>query len=151
MAFNIIENITKSSSAGQTIPVAGVKVTARKLTRAAKMGGGEVRFIRIEIGALLATAISLVDADRNVHVLFGTDCDAGKLAISVDNVAGDFKAKRNKSGGYALTISQASADGLFALEFPTFTIDKCEAIRPENGKPPQFVFKASAEMLAVDD
>lgn len=50
-----------------------------------------------------------------------------------------------------LTINRAAADGLFSLDFAAFTIDRIEAIRPENGQPPMFVFKATAEMLAVDD
>lgn len=93
----------------------------------------------------------MVADDHRVRVLFGTGSDAGKLQISVDNSGGNFPTKRNKKGNYALTINAASADGLFALEFPVFTVEKCEAVRPENGQPPHFVFKASVPMLAVPD
>lgn len=70
--------------------------------------------------------------------------------MSVDNATGKFLAKRSNKGDYALTINAATADGLFALSFDTFTRSPVEAIRPENGKPPHFVFKASDGMLAAD-
>lgn len=84
-------------------------------------------------------------------MLFGTGSDAGKIMISVDNTAGNFAAKRSKSGCYSVTINELSAKDLFALDFPEFCEAKIDAIRPENGKPPQFVFKATKEMLAVED
>ncbi|RDV06406.1 hypothetical protein DXH95_02985 [Sphingorhabdus pulchriflava] len=116
-----------------------------------KWGGGAAQYIRLQIGRDLARKISLSQAAHRVRLLFGTGSDAGKLQLSVDNEAGNFAVKRNKSGGYSLTINSQTADGLFSLQFPAFAVERCEAIRPENGKPPHFVFNASDEMLRVDD
>lgn len=150
MAFEIIENMKKVYKKAAT-PENGVKVTSRKLTRADRFGGGHTAFIRVAIGAKIAKSISLTKDAHNIRLAFGTDADAGKIQVSVDNAEGGFPAKRNKTGGYALTINRETADGLFAVSFPEFTVDHCEAIRPENGKPPYFVFKASVPMLAVED
>lgn len=65
--------------------------------------------------------------------------------------SGNFAVKRAKSGCYNLTLNAATADGMFALSFPTFTVDTVEAVRPENGQPPRAVFKASAAMLDLGD
>lgn len=150
MAFEVIENCKKVYSKATT-PESGVKVTSRKMSRAAKFGGGVYQFIRVAIGAKIARSISLTQENHNIRLAFGTDADAGKIQVSVDNAEGGFPARRDKGGNYSLTINKDTADGLFALEFPEFTVAHCEAIRPENGKPPYFVFKASAPMLEVED
>lgn len=150
MAFEIIENCKKIYAKAST-PENGVRVTARKITRSERFGGGYIQFIRVVIGAKVARGISLTKEAHNIRLAFGTDADAGKIQVSVDNAEGGFPAKRDKAGNYSLTINKDTADGLFALEFPEFTVDHTEAIRPENGKPPYFVFKASAPMLAVED
>jgi hypothetical protein len=150
MAFEVIENLKKKYTTA-VCPASGIRVKVRTLTRPAKTGGGEVRFIRVTIGALIARSISLVHERHNLKLAFGTDADAGKIQVSVDNTFGGFPATRDKSGNYSLTINSDTAEGLFALNFPEFTIEKCEAIRPENGKPPHFVFKASDAMLTVED
>ncbi|WP_340265429.1 hypothetical protein [Sphingobium mellinum] len=68
----------------------------------------------------------------------------------MDNAADCFRAKKGKDGGYALTINEASADGLFALEFPPFAVTA--AMQPNvQGQPPLASFKASEPMLAVED
>lgn len=82
-------------------------------------------------------------------MLFGTGEDAGKIMVAVDQALGKFTAKRSKKGHYALTINAASAEGLFALEFPAFTVAEVECFHPQ-GLPPHCVFAASAEMLAAD-
>ena len=147
MAFEDIELINAPKPVTPKVPVMGVAVAARRLgTRK----GGEIRYIKLQIGAQLAKAISLVQPACNVRLLFGTGPDAGMVQVSVDNAAGKFAAKRQKSGAYALTINAATADGLFALNFPAFAHDRIEAIRPDNGKPPHFVFRASDQMLAAD-
>lgn len=115
------------------------------------MGGGQVRYIQLSIGANLAKAIALTQDAHQLRLLFGTGADAGKIMVSVDNTAGRFRAARGKAGHYTATINAATADGLFALEFPAFTVAGVEAVRPVNGKPPHFVFKASADMLSVED
>lgn len=75
------------------------------------------------------------------------------VAVSVRsfNAAGKFLAKRSRKGEYALSVNTATAAGLFSMEFDPFVEDRCEPIRPANGQPPHFVFKASAQMLEVDD
>lgn len=93
----------------------------------------------------------MVAAEHRLRLLFGTGPDAGKVMVSVDNETGKFLAKRDKQGRYALAINAATAEGLFALEFPTFAVPSIEAIRCDNGKPPHFVFRASKEMLEVED
>lgn len=151
MAFEVIENCKKVYAKAASTPENGVRVTARKLTRPERFGGGHIPFIRVAIGAKLARAISLTKDVHNVCLAFGTAADAGKIQVSVDNAEGGFLAKRDKGGNYSLTMNKETADGLFALEFPEFTVSHCEPIRPEIGKPPYFVFKASAPMLAVED
>lgn len=148
MGFEIIENI-KKVYAKAPMPETAIRVTARKIR--IRRGVGFAPFIRVKIGAKLARGISLTLDLHKLRLAFGTDVDAGKIQVSVDNGTGDFIAKRDGSGGYALTINKDTADGLFAVEFPEFTVDHIEAIRPENGKPPYFVFKASAPMLEVED
>lgn len=147
MAFEDIDVINPKKSAPSKVPADGVLVQARKL---GSRSGKEIQYIRIAIGAKLAKAISLVIEECRVRLAFGTGSDAGLIQVSVDNTTGKFVAKRTAKGDYALTINAATADGLFALSFDTFTRSPVEAIRPENGKPPHFVFKASDSMLAVD-
>ena len=151
MAFEIIDNLKPAAGAAPLIPASGVKVGSRKISRPARAGGGGLSYIRIDIGAELAKGISLTAEQHRVRLLFGTGSDAGKLQVSVDDTAGNYQVKRSKSGSYFLTINAASAEGLFALEFPVFTVLRCEPVRPENGQPKHFVFTASAPMLAVPD
>lgn len=150
MAFEVIENCKKVYKK-TAVSEMGVRVAARAVSRAARVGGGHARYIKVTIGAKLARAISLTQEKHNVRLAFGTEADAGKIHVSVDNATGGFPSKRDKSGNYSLTINKETADGLFALEFPEFAMDNIEAIRPSNGQPPHFVFKASAPMLAVED
>lgn len=49
-----------------------------------------------------------------------------------------------------MTINGPSAEGLFALDFPAFTVAAVE-VRATRGEPPMAVFKASDAMLAVAD
>lgn len=148
MPFEDIECVRTTAAAAPKVPADGVVVSARKM---GGRQGREVRYIRMAIGAKLANAISLVQPECKVRLLFGTGSDAGFVQVSVDNTAGKFLAKRSKKGDYALTVNAATAEGLFSLDFPAFTRTGIEALRPENGKPPHFVFKASAEMLKVED
>ncbi|MGN6596109.1 hypothetical protein [Sphingopyxis terrae] len=120
-----------------------------KISRGGK-AKGETRFIKIGIGKDLARKLALTGENVGVRLLFGNAENAGKIKISVDATTGNFTAKRDASGNYNLTINKASADGRFALDFPAFSINVVEALRPQNGQPPHCIFKASAEMLAVD-
>ena len=148
MAFETIDCIGAASAASTKVPEDGVCVTARKL---GQRGGGHARYLRLVVGAALAKAISLQQEHHTLRLLLGTGPDAGKLQISVDNAGGTFVAKRDKQGRYVITINAATADGLFAMEFPDFARSGLEAVRPQNGQPPHFVFKASEEMLKVED
>lgn len=149
MAFEDIDVIKPKAAGAPTVPVDGVMVRACRVAR--RNGGGLTRYIRLAIGSKLARSISLTQPEHGVRLLFGTGTDAGKLQLSVDNEAGKFRAKRNKGGGYFLTINAATAEGMFALDFPAFTRTGVEALRPQNGQPPHFVFKAADEMLKVDE
>lgn len=151
MAFEDIDCIRPASGGKTRVPAKGVAVSVRRLGVAPRAGGGHRSYIRLCIGADLARGISLTQPEHRLRLLFGTGEDAGKVRVSVDNATGKFLAKRSKRGDYALTINADTAAGLFSLTFPAFTDDRCEALRPTNGQPPHFVFKASAEMLAVDD
>lgn len=151
MAFEDIECVNPASAAAAKVPPAGVSVRPRMLGRAPRAGGGHIRYICIRIGAELARGVSLSQPEHRLRLLFGTAEDAGKIRISVDNQGGKFLAKRDKKGNYALTLNAASAEGLFALEFAPFAVERCEPLRPANGQPPHFVFAASKDMLDVDD
>jgi len=149
MAFEEIECVGASAPKGGKVPADGVRVTARYL--GSRGGEGRTHYIRVQIGAGLAKGIALAREEHGLRVLFGTDEDAGKIRVSVDNEAGKFRAKRDKAGNFSFTINAATADGLFSLTFPEFSEARIEAIRPANGQPPHFVFRAHPAMLAVED
>lgn len=150
MAWESIRNL-KTVSTAESVPPAGVRLTARKMGWARGGKSGETHYIKLAIGADLAKKLGLVTPEVRVRLLFGRDSDAGKIAISVDAETGNFVAKRDKAGRYALTINKASAEGLFALDFPAFNVAVVEAVRPENGQPRRAVFKVQPAMLAVAD
>jgi len=112
--------------------------------------GADFHYIAICIGKDLARAVKFAVPLQKVRLMFGTGEDAGKIAVAADE-AGRFEARAQKNGSYTLSVNPASAEGLFRLDFPAFKEERCEALRPENGQPPKFIFKASAEMLAVED
>lgn len=153
MSWESIENVKKTNSS-LTVPSDGIRVTACALTT---RGKEPARYIKIVIGADLAKRLAIgvgggkAGDQAALRLLFGSGSDAGRIAISVDHETGNFIAKRDKIGRYALTINAASADGLFALTFPAFSVPHVEAVRPENGQPRRAVFKASDAMLAVED
>lgn len=149
MAFEEIECLRKVVVKGGKVPADGLRVSSRAL--GSRGGGAHTRYIRVQIGPVLAKGIGLGKDEHGLRVLFGRDEDAGKIRVSVDNEAGKFRARRDKAGGYSFIINAATADGLFAMTFPEFSEERVEAIRPANGQPPHFVFRASAAMLAVED
>lgn len=151
MAFEDIECVNPASTGKNKVPAKGVAISVRSLGIAPSRGGEIRSYIKLIIGADLARGISLTQEEHRLRLLFGTGEDAGMVRVSVDNQSGKFLAKRNKQGQYGVTINRATADGLFSLSFPPFTDEPCEALRPQNGQPPFFVFKASAEMLEVGD
>lgn len=70
------------------------------------------------------------------------------IGLSVDAQAGGFRARRAKDGGYVMTINAASAEGLFALDFPAFVAEA--SVTHVQNKPPMAVFRASAAMLEAE-
>ena len=150
MAWDAIEN-KKPVNPNVAVPDMGVRIAARALNVIRGGAPGATRYIRLTLGAGLAKKLSLLTDTVGVRLLFGTGGDAGKIAISVDATTGNFQAKRDKVGRYALTINAATARGRFALEFPAFNVTNVEAVRPENGQPPRAVIRVSPAMLAVDD
>ena len=142
MGFEIIENLQKSHKR-EHVPVNGICLNSVVF--------GKLPFIRLTIGPGLARQSGMNNPTHKICLAFGTGSDAGKIQVSVNDADGMFIAKCSKAGNYALTINKDTADGLFAVVFPKYTIDHIEAIRPDNGNPRYFVFKASAPMLAVED
>ena len=146
MSWEIIDNLAPPKA--QTVPPKGVRVEARSLTL--KKQERTARYIRIHIGAELAKAAAMTHETQQVMLMLGGGSENGKIAIGVSS-SGKFTAKRQKnSGRYTLTVNEASAEGLFALAFETFRVADCEVIRPENGQPVRFAFRASEAMLDAD-
>lgn len=145
MAFIDLENIRPVTGL-DACPRDGLRVWPRKFTAQR----GLRRWIQIMIGRGLAAKLALTKEQQNLRVLFGTGADAGQLLISADQEAGKFLAKRDKQGRYSLSINQATAAGLFGLEFPGFVVIAPPVLRAP-GCPPSVEIAVPAEMLAVDD
>ena len=147
MPFERIENCSNAASKSR-VPAEGVAVSCRKVAR--RKGGGLTRYIKVQVGAELARKLVWRGEDVRLSVAFGTDRDAGKVRLSVDVSAGDFSAKRDKKGNYALTINENTADGLFSLDFPAFEIAELQPVSVQ-GQPPALIFKGSDAMLKVEE
>jgi hypothetical protein len=147
MAFEDIDFLGTASVLTVTVPVLGVRVAARSV---GQKGGGLARFIRVTIGAKIASAIGLKNDLHQLKVAFGTGPDAGKIAVWPASEGGQFRAKRDKQNRYAFTINAQTADGMFALQFPAFVCDGLAPIRPHEGSPVKLVFEASKLMLDAD-
>lgn len=144
MAWEEIENCKPLPL--DALPPAGIKVRARVM---GKKAGGHSRYISIQIGKDLARKMHLTLALHRLRLLFGTEAEAGQIGLAVDQERGKFAAKRSKQGDYTLTITAAVAEGLFALEFPTFCVIDVAVQCPPNA-PKVAVFAASEAMLAAD-
>lgn len=145
MPFETIDNL-KALSAQLTVFPDGVRVQARTLK---KRGGGKTHFIKVTVGAQLARKLVWRDEAVRIDLAFGTGRDAGKVRASVNLSAGQFVAKRDRQGRYVFTINAASAEGLFALEFPDFDIPSLEPVSAV-GAPPALIFAVNEAMLAID-
>lgn len=145
MAFTDIENMKVVIGPGSCSAL-GVLVRPRKFT--AKMGLR--RWIQILVGKDLASKLALTRPQQMVRLLFGSGVDAGTLLLAADQAAGKFQATRDKQGRYSLTLTAATAEGLFALEFAPFSVIEPEVLRAP-GCAPSVCFAASAEMLACGD
>lgn len=151
MSWDIIDNV-KPSKSTLTIPPHGIYVASRGLK--VRRGGkdrGEIRFIKISLGRDLARKLVLNTDSIGVKLMFGSEENRGKIKISIDATSGNFIAKPSKNGIFTITLNSASAEGLFALDFPSFAIPTVEALRPSNGQPPHCIFRVSDAMLAVED
>lgn len=140
MPFESIEN---ASPHRDRCPVSGVLVECR-------VAGGKSRFIHLQVGAELSKELMFRSDSVMVDVAFGTGGDAGRIRLSVSPDGDGFLAKRDTKGRYTMRVGSTSADGLFSLDFPTFTRPGLSAT-PVAGKPPFTIFQASPEMLAADD
>lgn len=105
------------------------------------------RYIKFRVGSEIARKASLTHPQQKCHIVVGSDLDAGKLGIAVDDANGLFKAKRLKDGSYQITIAAGAAAGRFNLTFPPFTRDaKALAI---GAGPAPIVFEATADFLGA--
>lgn len=144
MPFEDIELVGTAPAA--SVPPRGVRVSSR----AAAARGVPTRYIAIELGADLGKKLVLLGDETRLRLQFGTGRDAGRIAVSADVSAGLFRAKKQKSGHWKTTVNARSAEGLFTLNFPGFTVAEAEIVSLP-GKCPVAVFACSAEMLAVED
>lgn len=145
MPFETIDNMGAGS--GQiTCHPDGVRVAVKAFKN---RHGGMVHYIKVTVGAQLARKLVWRDLSQRIDLAFGTGKDAGKIRAAGNASEGQFIAKRRKNGTYTFTINAKTADGLFALQFPTFDIQEVEPVSAMN-TPPALVFKASDAMLAAD-
>jgi hypothetical protein len=153
MPFEAIDFVgAPPSPAKAAVPIDGVRVTARRMGLKARGGETEPRvinYIRIDIGRKLAKDMALHGEQLPMAVAFGNGADAGKIRIAVDAAHGRFVAKVAKTGQWYLTINAATAEGLFSLDFPPFSVLDIRPVFVER-QPPAITFAASAEMLAID-
>ena len=144
MTWSTIENLKRSYHRGR-VPDHGVAVGTRACGR-----NGRVYYICLQIGRDLARAARFAQDEQGVRLMLGGGSDAGKIAIVIDQTAGNFVARKQKNGSYKITIGAPAAAGHFATKFESFSHQRIEAVRPENGQPPMFTFKASDAMLNAD-
>lgn len=147
MSWDMIENVAApKAGVALSVPLKGVRVRVRRVVG---KSGILVRYIHMSIGVALAKSLCLTLPKIGVRLALGGGEHAGQLALSVDNGAGNFVAKRGRDGGYALTINAASADGLFSLDFAPFTVEEATIIHVRD-VPPLAAFRVPPAMLEVD-
>lgn len=105
--------------------------------------------MKISVGAELARRLVWKSETIRCALAFGSGRDAGKIRVAIDMTAGQFMARRDARGNYALTLNAKTCEGLFALEFPEFAVPEIAPVEAM-GTPPALVFAASAEMLAAE-
>ena len=139
MAWAKIDN-PKPNYSVASVPPMSVKVKARE---APKRGN---RYIQIAVGYALCDKARLLQKEHRVHILVGSGADAGKVAITLDDATGKFKAKRRADGRYEVVVSNLAAAGKFSTTFPPFMQPGSVQMIP--GGPPVVVFDAPADFLA---
>lgn len=149
MPFETIERVGPAPAA-PAVPANGLQVSCRAMKSRSRTDAEPTRWITIRIGADLARAAGYHQASQPVDLAIGTGNDAGKIAVLL-NQRGTFTAKGKPGKNYAITINAASAEGLFALEFESFTRAPIEVIRPENGSAKFFTFMGTDQLFAADD
>ena len=144
MAWEEIENV-------RPLPLDAVSPEGvRVRVRAFKARGVPFRRIELTIGDRLARKLSLTLPEHMMKVLIGTGEEAGKMLLAPDQERGKFMARRQKTGRYAMSISDKSAEGLFSLDFPAFVVVEVPVTRAPNC-PPAASFALSEAMLDVAD
>jgi hypothetical protein len=124
MAFELLTNPTKTKS-GCDISL-GASVRRRTLTRKTS---GKISFVVVNIGAMVAQSLSLTADTHRLAVMFGTGADKGKLAITVDNSAGQFTCRKTKTKTYTFTIPDAASAGRLKDDFATIELEKIEIVK----------------------
>ena len=146
MPFTSIERLGAPAAKAAGVPPMGVRVLKRNLrTRS----GTDVGFISIRLGAELSRRLGLTGAGHPVGLAFGDGNDTGKIAVTTGG--GEFAARGKPGKAYQITINKASADGLFAWDFPTFERAPLEVLTPARGGHTYTTFAATADMLSVED
>lgn len=141
MAFIELDNATPAKV---TVPAEGVVVGPRMAGR----GDTKTRYMAIGIGAKVAKALGFTFPEQSVSVRAGTGDDVGRIAIS-GNVAGKFRAKRQKAGHYLLTVSGNAIGGRYALDFEKFVIDAVRFVPAAGTNGPMIIIKCPEAMRAV--
>lgn len=147
MAFEEIDCVNQLMPL-DAVPRDGVRFRARKVGSRHKSGEFK-RYIELTIGKGLAAKLHLQGERSALRLMFGTGEDVGKIALTVDKSAGKFAVKARKNGTWVATINAATAEGLFALEFPAFCVEA--ELASLTGKPSFATCTVTPEMLAVDD
>lgn len=148
MAFEEIDFVGKATMAIDAVPYMGVRLRPRKVA-GRHATSGRPGYIELNIGRGLAAKLHLSGDKSALRLMFGTGDDAGKIGLTVDKDSGRFPVKRNKRDVWTATINAATAEGLFALEFPPFCVEPELVSLP--GKPTFAVIRVTEAMLAVDE
>lgn len=151
MTWETIDNLQPVKLSNQTPPM-GVRVSCRTMIGRKKKDGSimpDIKRIDIMIGAQLAEGAGMDIERQPVRLMLGSGNDTGKIAV-MPNKTGPFTATGKPGGVRRICIGQLSAEGLFALEFESFTRDNLEVVKPVSGQPAYFAFLATGSMLDAD-
>lgn len=118
--------------------------------RSGRRGGGDnpVRYITVLVGAGIARKAGLHNPEHKLQVLIGEGLECQRCGLSIDDRNGEFKAKRQKSGVFKLTISERAAAGTLTFDAPKFTA-AAELVPIAAGQPPCLMFDLSKEIRAA--